>query len=548
MNYVCSYASVKEKAHKFTMKAFADNQPYMIVDTKTPPWGKRHPKEGEEYDVKRDLDKLLGLGLYAQVTIFISCLFLLGQLDCKCSLSTLQYLLAFLQWNPIVSKFNVQVEPMVGVFEVALCTYRSLYNIFTWRDPFLSFWVSICCTAAIAVLLLFPRRAIFFVVGMVGLGPQNLLIRLVREFLLARRRRQLLQPQRPGRFMRALRELLRSTDSNGSKEQTKKKSPKKAPVPFSPQPIFFCNSSSASRANTEQNIGAQHICVPYSPLYCHRFYDWPTDPKFARILKETPIDSSTLYSSQTKFITVVPQLPQSKGELKKTKDAPGETKEVPAPIQTPRIEAKETKPAPPVTSTSSTETSSRPEIDESTCSEPKNTEEVSTASSAENNVPVVKAWSQAVNNLNKAFAKGGQAKEKSEKKTTQEEGEAKEEDFTGIKSPIAGISMGERPDIRWWMGTRKSSQRSNQEDEDGTALVDSIKEEDDEAEPSEENAADGDNPAPTSDQSDGKMTPREGEEPFGSKSPLAGVLGIGNCPKDNWWMGKNERVEALLWA
>ena len=37
----------------------------MITDVSTPPWGRqlyRGEKDGEEYDVKRDLDKCLGIG------------------------------------------------------------------------------------------------------------------------------------------------------------------------------------------------------------------------------------------------------------------------------------------------------------------------------------------------------------------------------------------------------------------------------------------------------------------------------------------------------
>lgn len=171
---------------KFTLQLFDDNHAYMITDTTTPPWGRRqqrNEKNGEEYDVKHDLDKLLGLGQFSQ-------------------------------WNPIVNRFTVQIEPILRVFEVALSAYRSIYNIFTWRDPFLSFWVSICCIMTIAVLLLFPWRTVFFAVGVVALGPQNWIMRLFREFMWSND-----SQVRPGRLLRAFRELLKSDEGDKDEEE-----------------------------------------------------------------------------------------------------------------------------------------------------------------------------------------------------------------------------------------------------------------------------------------------------------------------------------------
>ena len=75
---------VEEKVHKFTGRLF-DNHTYMITDTSVAPWGRRHQRKDEGgYDVKRDLDKLLGLGQFSQ-------------------------------WNPLVSKFALMIDPLVRV-------------------------------------------------------------------------------------------------------------------------------------------------------------------------------------------------------------------------------------------------------------------------------------------------------------------------------------------------------------------------------------------------------------------------------------------------
>ena len=91
---------IEEKIQKATKYAFRDNA-YLITDPSQPPFGKRS-RENDEYNVERDLNKLLGIGQFSQ-------------------------------WNPIVSKYAIQFEPIIRICVVFLSIYRSIYNIFTWR-------------------------------------------------------------------------------------------------------------------------------------------------------------------------------------------------------------------------------------------------------------------------------------------------------------------------------------------------------------------------------------------------------------------------------
>jgi hypothetical protein len=72
----------------------------------------------------------------------------------------------------VVSRVAPFVEPIVGSATAFLCLFRALFNIFTWRDPFLSFWVTLLMSVLAAILLVFPWRLVLFAVGVVVVGPQ----------------------------------------------------------------------------------------------------------------------------------------------------------------------------------------------------------------------------------------------------------------------------------------------------------------------------------------------------------------------------------------
>ena len=135
---------VKFKMHDFTFQLFND-QAYAIKDPGSVYYGQSQPSRRASRraaeDVSKQLDKLLGLGEYSS-------------------------------GNMIVSRVAPFVEPVVGAANGFLSLFRALFNIFTWRDPFLSFWVTLLSAMLAAILFVFPWRLVLFVVGIVVVGPQ----------------------------------------------------------------------------------------------------------------------------------------------------------------------------------------------------------------------------------------------------------------------------------------------------------------------------------------------------------------------------------------
>jgi len=298
---------------------------------------------------------------------------------------------------------------------VALCAYRSIYNIFSWHDPFLSFWFSVCCIMTIAVLLLFPWRTVFFAVGVVALGPQNWLMRLFRELVPSG-----IQAC-PGRCLRAFRELLKS-DKGDKDDEKHMRRRNVADDSCIPQPIFHYHAP-ANKANVERNqtIGAQHVRIPYTPLYYHRFYDWPPDPKYARVINGMPFDPSSLYAStQDETVTVreLPTPPQRINQACSIKKDSGEAKDASGVIQVPASKVKEKNPVPAVSSPS-TDSLTSTDVVNLALSQPQTSEAVSSTSITGNNTAAGKVWSRALNNLNETITKIGQVKETLETKPTQ---------------------------------------------------------------------------------------------------------------------------------
>lgn len=132
---------VKMKLHDLTLQQFND-QAYTIKENDVAYFGQsQNRKKKTEDDVSKQLDKLLGLGQYSN-------------------------------GNMIVSKISPYVEPIIGGANSFICLFRALFNIFTWRDPILSFWVTILTTIVSAILFVFPWRIVLFIAGIVLVGPQ----------------------------------------------------------------------------------------------------------------------------------------------------------------------------------------------------------------------------------------------------------------------------------------------------------------------------------------------------------------------------------------
>lgn len=268
---------VEEKVQKATKYMFQYHT-YYSIESDEPPFGKKAAGEkGNEV-----LDKLLGVGQFSQ-------------------------------WNPIVSKVTSQFIPITRIFGVVLSLYRSIYNIVTWRDPFLTFWISIAGTAFMAALLVFPWRLAFFVCGLVFLGPQNWIYRIFRERFL-----DTTKNKKPGRIVRAVREILKDNEGNTNLWSKSNRKKTKSSTSNVSQPLFRCHAP-VSNPLIEQtsNVGAQHVVVPYSAVYFNRFYDWPPDPDHTRVFSGSLSFNSSLCPSSANDVVSAPKLAQPRSAKKK---------------------------------------------------------------------------------------------------------------------------------------------------------------------------------------------------------------------------------------
>lgn len=170
--------------------------------------------------------------------------------------------------NPWIAKVGIIIQPIVEIALEWLCLFRALFNIFTWRDPMLSFWFSILGPVVVIVLHLFPWRIVFGVAGMLFFGPQNWLLRVVREH------RDSYQPPDPDKIIK------KKPVVNGQEDEIMKASPLFSDFAPDNRQLWDTDFDSAS--------SVREIVVPDSRLMYQRFYDWPPENEYARVEAEDP--------------------------------------------------------------------------------------------------------------------------------------------------------------------------------------------------------------------------------------------------------------------
>ena len=183
--------------------------------------------------------------------------------------------------NPWVSKMGVLLQPMIEMALAGLSLFRSLHNLFTWRDPVLSVWFSLAGMSLVLILHLFPWRLGAFVAGVALVGPQNWVLRKIREskgipeppmdMLIHKPRRE--QPE----------------------------------VELSGPPFSFKSNSTndSSSLFSHSNSKYRHVVVPHSQLmFSHRFYEWPPDPRYSRVLNHAREEEHKRSNASANFRTV----------------------------------------------------------------------------------------------------------------------------------------------------------------------------------------------------------------------------------------------------
>lgn len=130
---------MRENMHRLTWHVF-NYKTHVIKNPDTVFFGQgKKPTRGK--DTKREIEKLLNLGTYSSS-------------------------------NMIVSRAAPYVAPLLGAALSFLGVFRSAFNVFTWRDPYMSFWVSVFGLLVTIILFYFPWRLFFLVTGCIVVGPQ----------------------------------------------------------------------------------------------------------------------------------------------------------------------------------------------------------------------------------------------------------------------------------------------------------------------------------------------------------------------------------------
>jgi len=166
--------------------------------------------------------------------------------------------------NPWINRVALIVQPMVEIVQVGLFMSRAGYNLMTWQDPILSFWIAIVGPVVVLMLHLTPYRILFGVLGIYLFGPQNWLYRLFQESKTG---------YQPPNF-----------------DKIVKSKPLHKNEPYSELQLF----SSMTPGNQHikfKNVDPQQVrqvIVPNSVLKYNRFYDWPPEPEYARVHQSPP--------------------------------------------------------------------------------------------------------------------------------------------------------------------------------------------------------------------------------------------------------------------
>jgi len=213
--------------------------------------------------------------------------------------------------NPIVRITSSFLGPLMRIIRIAIYTFRISFNVCTWRDPYLTFWVfSFLCILAL-ILLIFPWRSFFFLSSLVLLGPQNIAVRKYLERRANRREQEdkeekerealkaqlmindplgLVQPQMQQSNSYIAANNKKKEESGGKKkriwginrrkeDETDQQADeiKEAEMFHSPRPAFFAHTKPSKRTQVPRDVA-----VPYFRFRKDRFYDWPPDPTVSR--------------------------------------------------------------------------------------------------------------------------------------------------------------------------------------------------------------------------------------------------------------------------
>lgn len=235
-------AEIKDKMHELTWHLF-DDHTFVIKNPDAVFFGDvKKPEKRRKADPSKQIKKYLHMGQYSHS-------------------------------NPFVARVGMYVEPIIGSTYSLLCFFRAGFNVVTWRDPILTFWLSFGCGIIVIILFFFPWRIFLFVVGFLVVGPQNWVIRILRE-----QGHLSPVPKYENKTKAGSTEIDDLHDFLLS------------------QPVFTKDnrkSGNDPRRPTDPTIDRReihHVVVPYGPLVHQRCNDWPPEPEYAQVKRNASSD------------------------------------------------------------------------------------------------------------------------------------------------------------------------------------------------------------------------------------------------------------------
>ena len=194
------------------------------------------------------------------------------------------------------------LSPALDMFKIGLSIFRAGFNLFTYRDPYLSFLFQIGLLILMCILVVFPWRLFFFVVGFGLLGPQVMHLCYVTGQVCYNYK--LISCQ--NYFAKAFLDRKKAKDgathrnnnkNNGTPRPNKvilsttadisKALPSEVTVSRGSDNFRFHNHLLTDggidlRQDTKNSSGKVYrAVVPNSPLISRRFYDWPPIPSLS---------------------------------------------------------------------------------------------------------------------------------------------------------------------------------------------------------------------------------------------------------------------------
>lgn len=159
-----------------------------------------------------------------------------------------------------MNRIAVVMQPLLEMAQTYIFFFRALFNVFTWQDPVLCFWLCFIGPPLAIILYVCPYRMLFAFLGIYWIGPQNYLIRIYRESK---------DGYEPPNFDLIVKK--KKIEKNDDFRELQ----------------FFSSEAPGNQQIRFRNIDpaqVKQIVVPSNVMqYSSRFYDWPPEPKYARV-------------------------------------------------------------------------------------------------------------------------------------------------------------------------------------------------------------------------------------------------------------------------